>query len=290
MENKEQLLAFMNEIDPALVEEVELNGRKRRMSAPLRAGLVAACVCLVLLGTAAAGVVSGWLRVNGIDYSPFTYANGGKNSFATVKITSDGTVYIPLDQFSQEAQDVPRSSTYLPQYRSFDSWDRAEEFLGIEIANNPVLDQLEPISQSIEDSIYGTKLDDIGCSVTFSGRTEAPGICLGTMYPLETDDGVTFRLIINAFITTRPLESGEKNSDMIFDGCQMPAVEDYVTPTGLQATIAVAGRGFEPGHGGAVCQTVFQLNGAHFTLFTFYTGDDPNQIVNAMKEILDAYS
>lgn len=283
-------LAALGYIDPALVEEIDpTEPKKRRLSPRLRAALIAACVCLVLLGTAAAKIVNGWIRVTGIAFFPNTNVNGVKTSYAKVEITSDGTVYIPLDQFSQEAQNVPRSSTYLPQYRGFDSWDRAEEFLGIEIANNPVLDQLEPISQSIKDDRYGIKLDDVGCGVTFSGLMETPGIHLETIYPLETDDGVISRLIVSAFIVTQPLEGGEKNSDMIFDNCQMPVTEDYVTPTGLQSSIVVAERGFEPGLG-AVCQTVFQLNGANFTLWTFYAGDDPNQIVNAMKEILDAYS
>ena len=60
-----------------------------------------------------------------------------------VKVDADqGLAYLPFDQFSQAARAFPHSSTYLPHYKSFATWDAAEEFLGIEIADNPVLDQM----------------------------------------------------------------------------------------------------------------------------------------------------
>lgn len=277
-------------IDPALIEELNLAGpAKQRLPPRLRAALIAACVCLALVGTGAAVIVNGWVKVFGIAFFPNTNVNGTKTSYAKVEIAYDGTVYIPFEQFSQEARDVPQSSTYLPQYRGFDSWDEAEEFLGIEIANNPVLDQIEPITRSIEDDRYGIKLDDVGCSVTFSGLMDSPAIRLETVYPFESDDSGISRLIVSAFIVTQPLGSDERLSNMTFHNSQMPVTETYVTPTGLQAVIVTAKQGFQPEFG-TVCQTVFQLNGASFTLFTFYMGDDPSQIVNMMKEILDAYS
>lgn len=51
----EQVLEWMNAIPPDLIEEADVQApAKRRLPKIVRAGLIAACLCLALLGTAAA--------------------------------------------------------------------------------------------------------------------------------------------------------------------------------------------------------------------------------------------
>lgn len=284
---KEQVLELMSALDLELVEEAALQAPAgRRIPRLARAGLIAACLCLVLVGTGAAAVANGWIRVSDVKFYPTTHVNGTKSSYAEVNTASDGSPYIPMDQFSQEAQEFPYSSTYLPQYKGFDSWADAEEFLGVEISDNPVLDRMEPIPWSLEDKQYGIKMDEANCFVSFRGLMEAPMINLHSEYQLVLDDSREFRLGVYAGIFTQESSSG-RGPGAIFQNHEMPVTETYVTPSGLQAVIVTAYTGSHP-DSSVSCQTLFQLNGANFHLITAH--DDKDEMVRIIKEILDAYS
>lgn len=56
MVDKERALEALGHIDPELIERMEVQ-KKRRLPRPLRAGLIAACVCLALVGTVGAVMV-----------------------------------------------------------------------------------------------------------------------------------------------------------------------------------------------------------------------------------------
>ncbi len=266
---------------------LNLEAHKCRPLKLVRVGLLAACLCLALMGTAMAGIVAGWIRVSNVDFYPNTNLNGAESSYSEVKIRSDGTVYIPFECFSQEAQEFAHAFTYLPQYKSFHSWDELEEFLGVSIAHNPVLDQMEVVPNQVQDRQYGTKTDEANFIVQFDGRMDAPTIRTSAIYRLEAEDNVSFRLIVSGTITTESLDTEERISGHTFNDTQQPVTETYVTPSGLQAVISTA-RLLDDGHT-LVCNTSFQLNGAYFTLFTFES-EHPDQVVPAIKNVLDAYS
>lgn len=252
-----------------------------------RVGLIAACLCFALVGTAMAGIVGGWIRVSNVNFYPNTNVNGTETSYSKVEIRSDGTFYIPFERFSQEAQEFAHSFTYLPQYKSFDSWDEVEQFLGISIADNPVLDQMEILPDQVQNLQYGVKMDGANFIVEFDGQMDAPTIRTSAIYRLEADDNVSFRLIVSGTITTQSLDSEERISGYTFNNTEQPVTETYVTPSGLQAVISTA-RLLDDGHT-LICNTSFQLNGAYFTLFTV-EAENPDQVVPAIKTVLDAYS
>lgn len=266
---------------------LNLEAPKRRPLGLARAALIAACLCFALVGTAMAGIAGGWIRVSSVDFYPNINVNGTKSSYSTVEIRSDGTVYIPFERFSQEAQEFAHSFTYLPQYKSFDSWDEVEQFLGVSIADNPVLDQMEIFPNQVQDRQYGTKTDKANFIVQFDGRMDTPTIRTSAIYRLEAEDNVSFRLIVSGTITTESLGTEERISGHTFNDTQQPVTETYVTPSGLQAVISTA-RLLDDGHS-LVCNTSFQLNGAYFTLFAFES-ENPDQVVPAIKKVLDAYS
>lgn len=149
MENKEQLLAFMNEIDPALVEEVELNGRKRRMSAPLRAGLIAACVCAALVGTVCASDI-----LLGITMGPPTTLTTTKyegdipyESTATgIELILTGISSVPQDQLTEAFRSAvlewSQTDSRLPILYDTD-WGDLAGLIGIPLPDNEIL-QAEP--------------------------------------------------------------------------------------------------------------------------------------------------
>lgn len=127
----EDIMNMMNHIDPALVEEVELTGRKkRRLSAPLRAGLIAACVCLALLGSALAVDAIWGVRVQKLEH---------ENGLKEFNVVLDGVERIPVDSLPQEVVDL----SPLREIIEFDSVEEAEKLLGISLPGFAPFQELE---------------------------------------------------------------------------------------------------------------------------------------------------
>lgn len=283
----EYSLEVMGHIDPLLVEEIDLTqSKKRRMILNLRAAVAAACLCLVLVGTGIAAVSAGWIRVTDSFYYPNTSVNGNMSAYARVEIDSDGQVYIPLEQFSQEVQDFPKSVTFFPQYKGFDTWDEMEQYMGLNIADNPVLAQMEAASRSLRDD-YGLRVENAKYILGFSGQFDAPTIRLSSGYQFHDEFGFTARmLMLDVTISTQPRANSAAPSGHTFRDTDEPMTETYTTPSGLQAVISTA---HELESGNLVCQTSFQLHGGYWSLYIL-DFDNPDDVVPLVKEILDAYS
>lgn len=127
---KEQVLNLVNAIEPDLIEEADLQApAKRRMPKAVRAGLIAACLCLALLGTAAAAnpeAVAAFLDRLTVQISP-SETNPGYS------VTGGPMTKYPLSAFSpaliaaSEGRDGPVVSL------TFDAWDEVQAFLGRDI-------------------------------------------------------------------------------------------------------------------------------------------------------------
>lgn len=297
---KERVHEIVSGIDPTLVEEADGAGRGNQKHLPrlARTGLIAACLCAALLGTAAAGVASGWIRISDAQYGSY---RDGQLTVAHVEVAIDGTSYIPLENFSQQSRDYANSFLSLPQYKGFDSWDEAEEFLGINIADNPVLDAATLLTQYPSEYTEDSNLPSVGhriksfdeptkCSVMFEGRTDSPSrIWLRTQYQFgdifKYDEG-NFTLSVHVDIITQPTTLKERHGGITFRDCDEPVTEEYTTPSGLQTVIVTA---HNPEYDTTDCFVYFQLNGANFALFSGCAGDG-DWLVSEIKEILDAYS
>lgn len=76
--NKEKILEAMNHIDPAFIEEADRPVPEVRRVKWSRSAIIAACLCVVLAGTALAVGISG-TRITGIFQDPehphYTYVN-----------------------------------------------------------------------------------------------------------------------------------------------------------------------------------------------------------------------
>jgi len=122
MVDKERALEALGHIDPELIERMEVQ-KKRRLPRPLRAGLIAACVCLALVGTVGAVMV-------GFDFV-------GSFSQTGYTVYGELTRY-PMSAFSQEFQEL----TADPGISDVEccSVPELEALLGIGLYDNPVLD------------------------------------------------------------------------------------------------------------------------------------------------------
>ncbi len=128
--NKEQVLNLMNAIDPDLIEEADLPiAAKRRMPRFARTGLIAACVCLALVGSAFAANPEAMAAL--IDRLNVHIVSTEEDTSYTVE-GGPMTKY-PLSAFSpalnaaSEGRDGPVVSL------SFDTWNEVREFVGGDI-------------------------------------------------------------------------------------------------------------------------------------------------------------
>lgn len=127
---KEQVLHLMDAIEPDLIEEADLQApAKRRMPKAVRTGLIAACLCLALLGTAFAAnpeaVAELIARFTPVRAEPVVHEDGAAGyhiSFAPSRY--------PIDSFSPAllAAGENRESDFI--HFEFDTWAEAHAFIG----------------------------------------------------------------------------------------------------------------------------------------------------------------
>lgn len=285
----EQVLELMNTIPLGFIEEADLQApAKRRLPRITRTGLIAACLCLALIGTAAAGVASGWIKISDLTTIHALRPDGSSVSLTEITTVSSGYAYIPWESFSQQSHDFVDSCLCLPQYKGFNSWDEVEEFLGIDIFNNPVLDQAEPFMTSNFLSL-GCKQVDGSCFAGFSGKTAAPDIVSTyAFYQMKTHDSRSFILSLSAYALIgvspdHPDERIRQHTYIETGDVAPPVAETYVTRSGLQTVITTTSD--------LRCHVSFLLHGIKFNLsVSFDDRELMNEGVRMVKEVLDAFS
>lgn len=127
---KEQILDLINTIPPDLIEEAGIQAPARhRIPKPLRAGLIAACLCLALLGTAFAANPEAVAAL--IDRLTVTVTSTGDETSYTVD-GSSMTKY-PLSAFSPALLAASENRDTAVVTLGFDAWDEVRAFLGKDI-------------------------------------------------------------------------------------------------------------------------------------------------------------
>lgn len=128
---KEQILDLMNAIKPDLIEEADLQAPARRpLPGGLRGGLIAACLCLALLGTAfaaanpeavAALIDRLSVQISSSETNPgYSVAGGPMTKYPL-------SAFSPALNAASESRDGPVVSL------TFDTWDEVQAFLGEDI-------------------------------------------------------------------------------------------------------------------------------------------------------------
>ena len=218
--------------------------RKRRIPA---AALAAAVLVVVLAGTALAAEYFGKVRIELTDN-----VIGAKDGYWAYG--PGGT--IPADSFSAEvlALCADGGGACLP----FDSWSEAEEYLGIELADNAVLDQLV--------KAYGVQYEKTTkkgrqvkrrtqCLLTIAANTDLhlpKGIKLDSSYSKGNCSIFEYVQLLTDAVEG-DYEDYKTGIGSAFRG--ESSFQDYVTPSGLEVTI---------------CSDVFQKRSSTYTDYMAY--------------------
>lgn len=241
--NKEKILDAMNYLDPALVEAADRSAPETRRVRWHRPAVIAACLCLVLAGTAVAAELSG-LRVVEFFQKELRSINPGWEEEVYSGYTVAGEArYFPISELSEEVAEIDREITQ-PTCRSFSSWAQMEEFLGIKLMENPLLEDA-PSGGRFDLGIPGGKGKYV---LNFGGWYEncvigvhAYGSFLlhGTKFRDHWEGGV--QVSVEASLLTEhaaEIEGYDLSQDSHYYPEKVELTQsEYVTPGGLAVTI-----------------------------------------------------
>lgn len=289
MKNEEKavkLFQSITDVGDDLIEEAG-TARKRKKMTPWRGAAIAACLCLALVGTAAALQFSGAR----IDWQVEHPLASGSNYGAKVDI-----ICFPADSFPQEIQDMAASGTL--SGKNFKSWAELEEFLGRSLPHSTALDSAQPGPRA---TVSGSKN---GTNILLCVSTCQEGIFSVNAAGHYVLDGIWVQQ--EARLYTDKAEENYQKAGLEFDpgdvimyeeGCEMTE-ETYTTPSGLTATIV---RITPPG-GGAKFVTEynahFSISGIQYrvTASTYTAGyspatvpEDPAHTLEVLKTVLDGF-
>lgn len=165
------LLHAIDGVDDALLQDAVAPVKaKRTLPRAAKMGLIAACLCIALVGTVfAVELLMGDVRIDYMEDTipPQSTLNVPQDGFAPVlevlpleeedqqevpegsrvmpEISTRGVMYQPIDHYSPELVEMAAEvEGYQFFYEGFRSWSEMEEYLGFDILNNPVLDAAQP--------------------------------------------------------------------------------------------------------------------------------------------------
>lgn len=322
---------FMQEalgnLDPELLEESEKVMTKKRRPAPVRVMMVAACVCALLVGAVAAGVLDfGFVRIFGendeerIVRGTVTKDDGEKEMIeleALYHVDGSGLVPIPVEKLSPAIQEVQEEypEGWHAKRLGFDSWAEAEEFIGYDFADNDILDQVQKYARITfgkgDQAVTGNCF-----ALVYVNDGELHSVGVFTMYNLmclRYDDRVDVRewnrdvvmvrggdhtenttgvtVTVNASFYTRELPESPGLGFGGNDYYTVEGQESYLTANGLETVIVhlkdVPG---EYDREGGAYHAFFFLRGVRFMVEAGYHQPETQELVLiGLKQILDAY-
>lgn len=304
---KEQVLELISAIPPDLIEEAELDApAKRRLPRIVRTGLIAACLCLALLGTAFAVTELSRMRVNWGD-------SGISTDGYSVECAVD---FYPLSSFSQEVTAMA-GLDQSQRHKYFDTWEELQAFTGVELVRNPVLDGAQPgpagtlpweydrgsqdpdkthlwletgatddgelrvvqaISTNLIDGFWVRMLEGI-----YTERAE------GTLYYIEEGSRV-----VNGIPEKKKGDGMHARASLVYGEGYEVTQENYTTPNGLEALIILTAR--PAPEESTMCSAYFLIDGAYCQLIVGGSGPygdlpqpEPQQAMEILKQVLDGF-
>ena len=310
--NREQIMEAMNYINPALIEAADRKGSTAKSSRIRwsRPAVIAACLCLILAGTALAVELSGVHITGSFENEPRTTGPDGTEELVSGYTISRGIRYFSVEDFSQEIIDLNQGFTE-PAARKFSSWEKMEEFVGLKVMDNPVLAAahkggLVDVGLPGGEGMFVVRLDP-GCGHTSDGVTPMTGITDIEMYGsyiLRYNDpalwpwgGISVTVCAELVLDTE--NSFLDEMETYYDNATLTQ-ETYVTPNGLSVLIFKAD--IPEQEGGRVPSPAvdwytayFTLDGVFFRISTvdykdFNGGNIPAGLVEqTLKEVLDGF-
>lgn len=262
------------ERERALLEELLRNDTKRKTSAKSmknwkRVVASVAATALLMTCTVAAAAASALFRVRISE----------PDEEGTIWL-SEGIAYYPLDSLSEEIKALEGQSEEL---LSFDSWESAEKFVGLDLMNNPVLDAspAEYYSYSIDT---GNKRVHGRFAVMTHNNLQH--IRIHGCYEIGEVD-----IDVESELFTDSMAAQNDNWDEKFLGYHFPEETDveretYVASSGLEAQIMQIDRGKDHKY---TCLATFSLNGVP-TVVSTHSHDSPEDARRVLIQILDGFT
>lgn len=289
MEKRYKELFDQVHASPALRTEVltmrERHTRRRRVPG---AALTAAVLAAVLAGTALAAGAMGLVHADFMDLGSLTNGEYREGILARGEVEPRPLSAEALERVSG------REDTWI-----FDGLEEAEGFLGLEIADNDVLDRMEAIPSTVCRSNRAETVKG-GCLVDVSADPLG-----GVWVPRTLRIYSAYMGEHGAFFQTAEVKADHPNRwrEENDPALAMPtpdggiAVEDYVTPRGLEVKIVKKNYTHLGSVPGDYCSydAFFVLNNTFFDLYTsvgqgeqFYFKDAELALAE-MRAILDGY-
>lgn len=289
-------------LDPALLEESERAVGKKRHSAPVRALLAAACICALLaVGAVAVEAISGgfmeiyrWTGESGNVFFFGNYGDVGK---------------IPVEDLSPEIRavaDLYRDEAFHQEFLSFDTWEEAEDFLGLNIMDNPLLAGGGYLPNGVtyqEEHIEGNCVVDV---ITDYGVIRY--VTVDARYSLEPEGSwaspwvtVEASIYVEQNFEGTPLESAmnteeptpEERASYTENYDEVKEQENYRTANGFKAAIFDLiyvtkdedGNTYDWGD----YEAAFFQPGIRITVRRYYSEEDKEMALAELKQVLDAF-
>lgn len=242
-----------------------------------RAALAAAVLVLALAGTALAAEYFGWVKLRTLGPEEMQGAETLSGYLAEAEYER-----IPLENLAGEALrraaaiPAPEEGGWYGEAWRFDSWTEAEEFLGLELADNPVLEGMEKADHSFG---YGEAYAEGPCLAIVDTDHGTPA-WISVMARYQEGDCEVLQAAHPQFDVPAGKESGRAlaGANAHIEGYGEYRTEQYVTPGGMEVQLAVS-----DGHQAAY----FVHNGV---LFELVVDGGATHAQTLLKEILDAYN
>lgn len=291
--DKEKIMLAMDCMEGELVAEASETAKAAQKYSWRRAAVIAACLCLVLAGTVSA--INTALRVDffgGADWFDWL----GRQQIHPEEAGAfwpNSTVRVPMEEFSdavrQMAAEEPADHVNV---RGFDSWEEIENFIGLEVANNSLLESAEKtgIKFYFNDELRaeGNALLDV--------RTDLNYLELSADYRLYGTNQV--RVQATVISEQIPRETDFLEYGMAIAYTEDMTAEEYTMANGRLATIVSTPGMQEDGTLGAMYYyAVFQGDNAVIRvessdLADKFPGMDhmrQQDALTTLKEVLDAF-
>lgn len=275
----------------SLMERQAQEPVKRRSLRPLRTALIAACLCLALVGTAVAAQVFA-VRVD-LQTNP---DHPGDNYTVT-----GGIAFFPADSFPQQVHDL--AVLHETTGKNFTSWAELEEFLGRDLPSSTALDSAEPGPEArVSGSERGTNIllyvdtaDQGLVAIGARGHYLLDGIWVQQSANLYTD-----KMEQNYKEYGQEGEEFEGGFIMLYENGATMTKETYTTPGGLTATIVEVKSAPDALRPATEYNAHFSIDGIQYKVSAaFYevgmtaaeaaAKDDPAHTLSVLKQVLDGF-
>ena len=256
--------------------------RRRRIPA---AALTAAALVAALAGTALAESYFGRL-----DVTPM------KGDFENGYWVTGAYRNVPPEYLSEELLERAAQTGEGSDELIFGSWSEAEEFIGLEIADNPMLEEMAQSEWTPPHEGDATPEDMRRCTVQMHCSLGLPDqIMLRASYFGDYFEGGPFGVNVLAFMRVKGAgDLGDSPVSLGIGNIENVSEEKYVTPSGMETTIftqdgtvtrAVDGVSFQQ----PFYTAYFELHNAVFELYTAYGEEDADIALSRLKQVLDAF-